>query len=155
MGRYKPSLWGPRVLPLEALAISSIPDFQIAFPCTIRWPNYFRFYVFSCLLKTCKVTSSPHHYTLNGSRKWQVTWAYNNFFSKPHVHAFSCRPKRCWSQINYVLILSHNALSLQWNLWGIKHRSNWKCCWQEKSTSLFVACDIILCFFGYKTWLQN
>ena len=33
---------------------------------------------------------------------------------------------------------------MQWNLWGIKHRSNWKCCWEEKPTSLFVAWAIIL-----------
>ena len=30
-------------MPLEALAISSIPGFQIAFPCIIWWPNLFHF----------------------------------------------------------------------------------------------------------------
>ena len=44
-----------------------------------------------CLRKTCMVSSSPHHHTLNGN--------ISQFFSNPHGHAFSCRPKRCWSQI--------------------------------------------------------
>ena len=46
-----------------------------------------------------------------------------------------------------------NSLSL---IWGIKHWSNWKCCWQEKLTSLPRVWDIILCsplFFWYKMWL--
>ena len=30
-------------MPLEALGISSIPGFQIAFPCIVRWPNLFHF----------------------------------------------------------------------------------------------------------------
>ena len=30
-------------MPLEALAISSIPGFQIACPCIIRWPSLFLF----------------------------------------------------------------------------------------------------------------
>ena len=33
---------------------------------------------------------------------------------------------------------------MQWNLWIIKHRSNWKCCWEEKPAALFVAWDIVL-----------
>ena len=88
------------ILPLEALAIWPIADFQIAFPCIIRWPNIFLFQNSFCLRKTCMVTSSPHNHTLNGNTKWQALWTYHNFFSKPHAHAISCRTKRCWSQIN-------------------------------------------------------
>ena len=49
---YDLRIWGAVVslpcrvqgaMPLEALAVSSIPDFQIAFPCIIWWPNLFRF----------------------------------------------------------------------------------------------------------------
>ena len=36
----------------------------------------------------------------------------SQIFSKSHAHAFSCQPKHCWSQINEVLILSHNVLKL-------------------------------------------
>ena len=32
----KPTLWGPGPMPLDALAILPIPDFQIAFPCIIQ-----------------------------------------------------------------------------------------------------------------------
>ena len=39
----------------------------------------------------------------------QTKWQYNGV---SHRYMFSCRPKRCWSQINEFLILSHNALSL-------------------------------------------
>ena len=34
-------LWGSGAMPLEALAISPILDFQIGFPCIILWPNPF------------------------------------------------------------------------------------------------------------------
>ena len=47
---------------------------------------------------------------------------------------------------------------MQQNLWGIKHQSNWKCCWEEKPTSLLLAWDINLCLslnFLIQTWLQN
>ena len=49
---YDLRIWGAVVsspcgvqgaMPLEALAISSIPGFQIAFPCIIRWPNLIHF----------------------------------------------------------------------------------------------------------------
>ena len=43
MGRCKPHLWGPGALPLEGLAISPTPGFQIAFPCIIWWHNLFLF----------------------------------------------------------------------------------------------------------------
>ena len=39
----------------------------------------------------------------------QTKWQYNGV---SHRYMFSCRPKRCWSQINEFLILSHNAISL-------------------------------------------
>ena len=32
-------------VPHEAFAISLIPGFQVAFPCIIRWPNLFHFFV--------------------------------------------------------------------------------------------------------------
>ena len=35
MGCCKPPLWGPGAMSLEALAISQISGFQIAFPCII------------------------------------------------------------------------------------------------------------------------
>ena len=37
------SLWGAGAMPLEALAISPNPVFQIAFLSIIRWPNFFPF----------------------------------------------------------------------------------------------------------------
>ena len=44
------ALWGLEAMSLEALAISSIPDFQKAFPCIIRWPSLFFFRsLFVCL----------------------------------------------------------------------------------------------------------
>ena len=83
--------WGAGAMPLEALATSLISAFQIAFPCTIRWPNLFQFYVSFCLCDTCMVTLPPQHHVLNGNTKWQVMWPYHKFCSKPHVHAFSCQ----------------------------------------------------------------
>ena len=112
MGCCKPLLWGSGAMFLETLAISLIPRFQIACPFIICWPNLCIFENSFCLSKTCMVTSSPHKYSLNGNTKWQVMWTYRNFFSKSHVHAIFCWPKRWWSQINRVLILSHDALSL-------------------------------------------
>ena len=100
MGHCKPPLWSPGAMSLEPLAILPIPHFQIIFPCINLWPNLSLFYVYFCLRKTCMVTSSPHHHTLNGNTKWLVMWTYHNFFSKHHVHAFSCQPKHCLSQIN-------------------------------------------------------
>ena len=40
MGWSNLPLWGPGAMPLEALALSLITDFQTAFPC-IWWPNLF------------------------------------------------------------------------------------------------------------------
>ena len=60
--------------------------------------------------RKCRSTNWLINYA-NGNTKWQVMWTYHEFLSKPHAHASSSQPKRCWSQINQVLILSHNVLS--------------------------------------------
>ena len=44
MGRCKPPWWCSGEMPLEALTISPIPGFQIAFSCIIWWPNLFLFF---------------------------------------------------------------------------------------------------------------
>ena len=99
MGCYKYPLWGPGTVPLESLAVSPIPGLQIAFPFVILWPNLFFRSLFACVRLAgwlCLLTT---------------IWTYRKVFSKPHAHAFSCWPKRCWSQINWALNLIHNALS--------------------------------------------
>ena len=75
-------IWGAVSLPcmVQGLAISPILDFQIVFPYIIQEPNLFLFQVYLCLLKTCKVTSSPHHHTLNGNRKWSSHVNISVFF---------------------------------------------------------------------------
>ena len=111
-GGHKHPMWGPRGNAPGSLGYFTNPRFSNGLSIIIWWPNLFFFLVYFCLRKTCMMNSSPPNQSLNVNSKWHVMWTYHNFFSKPQAHAFFCGPKHCWSQINEVLILSHNALSL-------------------------------------------
>ena len=104
-GRF---MWGAVSLPCGVkgqcpwklwLSQALIPGFLIAFPCIIWWPNLSIFrYIFACI----RLAWWLHLPTIN--TKWQHKMAIHvnisRSFLKLHGHAFSCRPKRCWSQIN-------------------------------------------------------